>query len=1027
MSTGKPLLERGRPLRDWVLAILGFASVAYSLIVLAVIAITPDLGLRFLLVDGAAERGQFLRGSEGVIIRDASRLTLSTRSEVPRSGDLLLRVGSQPVSNFLDYAKVALNLRWLELPPGGLINRGEDPLHHDLPPYVQETGGQRWIRIEFQKPGDNSTYRSAVAFQTVHPAELGLTLLWFALELGIFLVVAIAFWSRPFDESAKTFFLMCVTTLPAFVGGYYWYLIAGSSWLSWPFVLASVLVPTVTLHFFLVYPKPKPWLLPHLPIVLWVMYLVPAGAALVYFLSDVQTRTLLAMAPVPERTRMMTQSLSLLRDGILSYLPIAALYFAGTLAALVDSVRTTRNPIEKNQLRPIFYAGLVATACVVYTLVLAFFFRQHFVLGGGRLPMFLASLVFMLAYAVGIVRYKLMLVEQIVSRGMWYYVLSGGSTLLIAAIVAFGSLGLAYWQGSPSAIHIFFLASVGTLAVCLMVWLRDSWQRLIDRRFFREKYQLDKALQNMNRAMGPLTDADLLAQRLVSSCRDVLQAERASLYLRDPGTSSLRLSSVDGRTSGQPVLLPVTKQLEDQLLADVSLLQVNPEKGSDLSPAQEALRKLKAELVHSLEADGELSGLVVLGPKRGGGLYSAEDVTFLTALGQITSIALHCVKVQRNVGQLNEELRLSTERIAQQRQQILMLQAEIASSQSEVDPRPGDEFHRGSIKGNSPALQNVLETVRKAASTDASILIRGESGTGKELLAQAIHENSARRTGPLVCVHCGALAPGLLESELFGHVKGAFTGANTDRPGRFEMAQRGTIFLDEIGDISLETQIKLLRVLQERTFERVGGNEKLQVDVRILAATHQNLEQLISAGKFREDLYYRLNVITVTVPALRERREDIVELAVHFLKRIGGRLGRPQVQFDDEALDLLTRYSWPGNIRQLENVIERASVLCDGQLIRATDLPQEITSEGPRSKPASSTTRPALVAPSIRSARLGEVEATLAGPLDEAAERQQLIDALRNCGGNKARAARLLGLPRSTFFSKLKKYSLAEV
>ncbi|MBT4864378.1 MAG: sigma-54 factor interaction domain-containing protein, partial [Planctomycetaceae bacterium] len=194
-------------------------------------------------------------------------------------------------------------------------------------------------------------------------------------------------------------------------------------------------------------------------------------------------------------------------------------------------------------------------------------------------------------------------------------------------------------------------------------------------------------------------------------------------------------------------------------------------------------------------------------------------------------------------------------------------------------------FHHDAIKGESPAIRGVLETVRKVAVSESSVLIRGESGTGKELLARVLHENSARRSGPMVPVHCASLSPTLLESELFGHAKGAFTGAHRDKVGRFESADGGTLFLDEIGDLSLETQIKLLRVLQERCFEPVGSSRTTHVDARLITATHQDLEQLIERGLFREDFYYRLNVISLTVPALRDRVDDVFELALHFLKR----------------------------------------------------------------------------------------------------------------------------------------------
>ena len=333
------------------------------------------------------------------------------------------------------------------------------------------------------------------------------------------------------------------------------------------------------------------------------------------------------------------------------------------------------------------------------------------------------------------------------------------------------------------------------------------------------------------------------------------------------------------------------------------------------------------------------------------------------------------------------------------------------------------------------------------------MLIRGESGTGKELLAAAIHHASPRAGRPFVKVHCAALSQSLLESELFGHVKGAFTGADRDRVGRFEQANGGTLFLDEIGDINLEVQTKLLRVLQEMSFERVGSSQPITVDVRILAATHQDLEALIRAGRFREDLYYRLNVICLHTPALRERREDIFELAVYFLNLHAQRTGKLVTHLDPEAVEALVAYDWPGNIRELENVLERAVVLADGPAVTLDDLPPELRQPGRRrlrprlpatvasrrgqldAQPAASEP-PGVGTPVTRPAAPPTRPGTRPIARDRAAgedwnaefvayERQRLIDALNEAKGNKSVAARLLGMPRSTFFSKLKKHGIA--
>src|SRR5690242_15502889 len=249
-----------------------------------------------------------------------------------------------------------------------------------------------------------------------------------------------------------------------------------------------------------------------------------------------------------------------------------------------------------------------------------------------------------------------------------------------------------------------------------------------------------------------------------------------------------------------------------------------------------------------------------------------------------------------------------------------------------------DRYDFDRIVGSSPALQKVLDIVRKVAKSNTTVLIRGETGTGKELIAGAIHHNSLRSARNFVKVNCAALQENLLESELFGHEKGAFTGADKQRVGRFEQADGGTLFLDEIGDMSANTQAKILRVLQEHEFERLGGTRTLRVDVRLIAATNRNLPQMVSNGQFREDLYYRLNVVSIETPALRERKEDIHQLATFFLRRFAGELKKRVDGLATDAQKLLMRYNWPGNIRELENAIERAVLLTEGPQLSAGDL-----------------------------------------------------------------------------------------
>jgi two-component system response regulator HydG len=307
---------------------------------------------------------------------------------------------------------------------------------------------------------------------------------------------------------------------------------------------------------------------------------------------------------------------------------------------------------------------------------------------------------------------------------------------------------------------------------------------------------------------------------------------------------------------------------------------------------------------------------------------------------------------------------------------------------------------KGQMIGGSPAFRRTMTLVEQIADSSATVLIQGESGTGKELVARTIHERSARRAGPFVAVNCAALPETLLESELFGYEKGAFTGAAGRKEGRFELASGGTLFLDEVADLSLVTQPKILRVLQEGEFERLGGTRTLQVDVRIVAATNQDLADMVKKKRFREDLYYRLNVITIRVPPLRERHEDIRLLAQYYLRIYGAKNGRTLEGFTTEAIERLESYAWPGNVRELENLVERSVILARKDRIDAEDLPDEIM--GVKRPP-----RDAIL----------ELVGT---PLEEV-EQRLLDETLRITGGNKTQAAKLLGIDVRTVARKLER------
>lgn len=306
--------------------------------------------------------------------------------------------------------------------------------------------------------------------------------------------------------------------------------------------------------------------------------------------------------------------------------------------------------------------------------------------------------------------------------------------------------------------------------------------------------------------------------------------------------------------------------------------------------------------------------------------------------------------------------------------------------------------------GNSSAMRDVLHRIHLVREVNSNVLIRGETGTGKELVAHAIHKNSPRAQSPFVKLNCGAIPRDLLESELFGHEKGSFTGALQQRIGRFEMADGGTILLDEIGDMPLELQVKLLSVIQDREFQRVGGHEPIGVDVRILAATHQDLEKAIDERRFREDLYYRLNVVTIDIPPLRDRKEDIPLLVHYFLDIYHRAMGRKVVGVDSEAMQLLMSYSYPGNIRELENIIEGALVLCEGGAVTPEELPPRVR------RAVEEPGEPVRVPPGT--------------PLEEV-EKLCIIETLKHTEGNKRRAASLLGISEKSVYNKLGRYKIS--
>lgn len=1025
-------------LRKYVLYAACAVVILYSFAVLYRVQATVDLGIECLFTD---QQGP--SDAAGPVIRRVELDDGEYVGQRPRSGDVILRLAGEAVPTFIDFKYRAAQLGRLPLAeeqgdesselrePGQLADRSEGP-------GLLEIADDRWVRLELFRPADEGSAeqgRSLVTWIRVQPVpghRTALSFAWFLLAMMLFAVGGLVFWRRPGDPSSTMFFALCVVNVITFMGAFHWSNLIGSRLLVYPFVFCAMLLAPMSLHFYLLFPRPlrviRRW--PRTTLV--SIYLVPSVAIVWMFACLLEINALYRQGGQVDALRGALHELSTL---IYSYLAVSVVLFALGQGVLVFSYFRSRTRAQRNQVTWILAAMLLALLPMAYLLYGALFDRAEFAFGQRtRMMIYFTSLLFALAYAVSITRYKLMHVGRILNRGLIYVAISLAATALFCVMVGLGTALVGkYYFHWENAVAVGLTAM---LIVVVLGWIRDRFQKALDRRFFHEKYQLDKAMRRLSKAVDQLIEPTQLARQMLQSVLDAVGAERGAVYLRDKAGRNLTLAAQIGLPSAVNRLdaaSPLASELRYRGVLSARLgLAVLP------SAAQQQLRDSDGELAFALELEGVLVGLVVLGPKEDGEPYTAEDRNFLVALARTTTMALRSAEGHRTIEALKEKMQAKIEKIAEQQQRISFLQGELLSREKSArpsepvaeaaEPSPGPQALSHGIRGLSPAVRDLLQQVAKVAQSPASVLIRGESGTGKELLAQAIHANSPRAHRPFVAVHCAALSPSLLESELFGHVKGAFTGADRDRIGRFEMADGGTLLLDEVGDISLETQTKLLRVLQEKTFERVGGTQTIRSDVRLIAATHQDLEALIARGQFREDLYYRLNVISLRCPALRERREDVFELAMHFLPYYAQRAGKRIVRIEEDALEVLASYSWPGNIRQLENAIERAVVLAEGDSIGRDDLPPEIVS-GAAASPRPVRGAQAAQRSSLRTRSAAPVVIDLSRErlFEELSdfERQRLTDALAQCGGNKSQAARLLGIPRSTLFSKLRKMGLA--
>jgi transcriptional regulator with GAF, ATPase, and Fis domain len=786
------------------------------------------------------------------------------------------------------------------------------------------------------------------------------------------------------------------------------------------------------LHLFLRYPTPFPWVArrPRLPLLLYLpQALVTLGAAAGY-LQLLEAPTLANQARV-----------LLLGKWII---PIVFLAYLLSAMAVMIVRYLTSSPELRRQIQWIIYGGVVAGLLTAgFSLFQWRSSPSAWLLEGSS---YLLPIYVLLAttIAFSFMEFRLVDVDRIVHRSLVYGLVSGLIVLVYLALA--GGLGYLLTRvfGITST-TVTVLATVGSVAVFFP--LRRAVQSNVDRIFFRHRTVYEEILAHASGELTTMLDLERLSKVVLEMLVTKLSRRRAVLYLAGPDRRLARVMSAGQAAppeASPPASLPTVDSFTlrklrahsvgetvavHHLLAARKPQRLTGELGAIFDAAQ-------ASILVFLCVRGRILGLVALGPKVDGSLVTRDEITMLESLGRQLAVVVQNAAAYSEIEKLSRDL-------ARQRQEILALKNRLEAENVYLREEIQQAARFGDIIGESPGMKAALAQVARVAPTDSTVLIRGASGTGKELIARAIHDASPRSARPLVAINCAAIPEGLLESELFGHEKGAFTGATSRRRGRFELADGGTLFFDEVGDMPLSLQAKLLRALQEREILPVGAERPVAVDVRVISATHRDLAQRVGMGLFREDLYYRLNVVPIDLPPLRDRPEDIPLLAQSFASLFARRSGKALTGISRRAMERLLAYSWPGNVRELGNVIERAVVLSESSVLDAevvlpapdsglpaphsglpaphSGLPAPHSGPALESAPWSAHTSWAAPAP-------GAPDEAEPLPFHEAvtrAKREIITEAIRRAGGNKAEAARLLGLQR-TYLYRLEKQLLGE-
>ncbi len=640
---------------------------------------------------------------------------------------------------------------------------------------------------------------------------------------------------------------------------------------------------------------------------------------------------------------------------------------------------------ERAQLKWIVFGSSLSVVVALLAVPAAASNIDLFLVAGHRPYSVALAILFFASAHLAVFRIGLADVDVYITRSVAYVAASAAAIIgFVGVVFAFGAIiGTAVGAG-----EIVGYLAAALLAAALFGPVHRRVQRFLDQRYSRDREHYVEALEELSRRILLLGEMDELTEEVVDKTVATVEAAHGALLLSEP-------DGAEGEEGAKVGFVVVASTGEGA-----------PPVGAtwERAEAAESEEPNVTVPVSAPAGAGEPIGYLRLGPRRGGDLYSRRDRALLSALADQLGIALANGRAYERIAQMSRVL-------TEQNREIRDLRDKLEDENRYLKGRLGDH-HRGEkvLTGSSKAIRELRKTLGRVAGSAAVVLLRGETGTGKSLVARALHEASPRAEEPFIHVDCGAIPAGVFESELFGHEKGAFTGAIRHRRGAFELADGGTLFLDEIGELPLELQPKLLRFFSEQTLTRVGGTREVEVDVRVVAATHRRLDEMVRRGEFREDLYYRLAVVEIDVPPLRQRRGDVRELAQALLPRLCRRNHIRERRLTDAAMERLEAYGWPGNVRELMNVLERAAVLSEGTTVDADDL--ALADQPPTAEELGASS------PVQDDADHREVMETI--------ERDRLIAALKASGGNRSSAARTLGIPRTTLINKIRRYGIEE-